>query len=44
MREPTLADVESIAAHYGLSMSRADVEGHLGWLSALLQGFAAIDQ
>ena len=44
MREPTLADVASIAAHYGLSMSQADVEGHLGWLSALLPGFAAIDQ
>ena len=44
MREPTLADVQSIADHYGLSMSEADLEGHLGWLGALLQGFTAIDE
>lgn len=44
MREPTLADVQSIADHYRLSMSEADFEGHLGWLGALLQGFAAIDE
>lgn len=44
MREPTLADVQSIADQYGLNMSEADLEGHLGWLRELLQGFAAIDE
>ncbi len=44
MREPTLDDVRSMAEHYGLSMSEADLEGHLGWLSAFLQGFTAIDE
>lgn len=44
MREPTREDVESIAEHYGLDLSEADLEGHLAWLSALLQGFNAIDE
>lgn len=44
MREPTLADVQSLADHFGFSMSEADLEGHLGWLRQLLQGFAAIDE
>ena len=44
MREPTLDDVRSIAEDFGLSMSEADFEGHLGWLSALLEGFTAIDE
>jgi amidase len=43
MREPTLADVQAIAEHYRLGLSRADSEGHLAWLGALLRGFAAID-
>lgn len=44
MREPTIADVQSIANHYRLSLSQADLEGHRGWLSALLAGFTAIDE
>lgn len=44
MREPTTADVQSIADHYGLTLSQADLEGHRGWLSALLRGFTAIDE
>jgi hypothetical protein len=43
MREPTLADVRSIASHYRLGLSQADAEGHLGWLRTFLQGFTAID-
>jgi len=43
MREPTLADVQSIASHYGLNLSQTDLEGHLGWLSALVAGFTVID-
>jgi hypothetical protein len=36
-------DVQSIAEHYRLSLSQADIEGHLGWLMARLAGFAVID-
>ena len=43
MKEPTLADVQSIADQYGLSLSKADSEGHLTWLSAFLRGFSVID-
>jgi amidase len=43
VKEPTLADVQSIAEHYGLSLSQADAEGQLSWMSALLRGFSAID-
>lgn len=43
MREPTLADVQSIASHYGLSLSRTDLEGHLGWVAALVAAFTVID-
>ena len=43
MKDPTLADVQSIAVQYGLSLSNTDLEGHLSWLSALLRGFSAID-
>jgi amidase len=44
MREPTVADVRSIASQYSLRLSPADLEGHLGWLSAFVHGFTAIDQ
>ena len=44
MREPTVADIQSIATHYRLSLSQADLEGHLGWLNTVLAGFAAIDE
>jgi amidase len=44
VKEPTLADVQSIAAQYGLNLSKTDSEGHLIWLSALLRGFSAIDE
>jgi amidase len=44
LREPTIADVRSIASQYGLRLSQSDLEGHLGWLSAFVQGFTAIDQ
>lgn len=44
MREPTLADVQSIADHYRLTLSPADLEGHHGWLNVLLRGFTAIDE
>ncbi|HUF10406.1 MAG TPA: amidase family protein, partial [Rhodothermales bacterium] len=44
MREPTIADVTSIANQYGLRLSPEDLEGHLGWLNAFLRGFTAIDQ
>lgn len=44
MREPTVADVQSIANHYRLSLSQADLEGHRSWLSALLAGFTVIDE
>lgn len=43
MKEPTLADVRSIADQYGLNLSEADSEGHLLWLQRLLRGFTAID-
>ncbi len=43
MKEPTLADMQTIAAEYGLSLTPGDAEGHRGWVSALLQGFSAID-
>jgi amidase len=44
MREPTVADVQAIANHYRLSLSPTDVEGHLGWLNAVLPAFTAIDE
>jgi amidase len=44
MKQPTLADVQSIADHYGLSLSKADSDGHLTWLGAMLRGFSAIDE
>jgi amidase len=44
MREPTISDVQSIASHYRLSLSPADLEGHRGWLGALLVGFTAVDE
>jgi amidase len=43
VKEPTLPDVQSIAAQYGLNLSKTDSEDHLSWLGALLQGFSAID-
>jgi amidase len=43
MREPTIADLQSIAGLYGLRLSQADLEGHRTWLSALVAGFTVID-
>lgn len=43
MKEPTMADVQAIAEQYGLSLSKADSEGHLSWLSTFLRGFSVID-
>jgi amidase len=43
MKVPTLEDVESIADHYGLRLTKADIEGHLSWLSILVKGFDVID-
>lgn len=43
MREPTAAELKSIADHYGLTLSQADLDGHRDWLSVLLRGFTAID-
>ena len=34
VKEPTLADVQSIAEHYGLSLSQSDAEGQLSWMRA----------
>lgn len=39
MKAPTRADVQSIADHYGLSLSKADSEGQLNWMSARPRGF-----
>jgi amidase len=44
MREPTVADVQSIANQYCLSLSQTDLEGHLGWLNAVLPALTAIDE
>ncbi|MEQ1514793.1 MAG: hypothetical protein ABL934_19225 [Lysobacteraceae bacterium] len=44
MREPTVADVQSIADHYRLSLSQADLEGHLSRLSEVVDGFTVIDE
>jgi amidase len=43
MKEPTRADVQSIAEQYGLHLSKADIDGHLSWLSILVKGFDTID-
>ena len=44
MREPTEADIRSIADEFGLTLSDADLEGHRGWVQAMLEGFTAIDE
>lgn len=43
MRTPDLADVESIVADLGLSMSDAAVAAHHGLISAILPGYSAME-